>query len=66
MIGEDRYGTPEPLILPIRKMFLTFAVVMAGFITVYYGLEDHKMYRPVAARQYPSDGKVHYTFESNV
>lgn len=63
LIGEDRIGSAEPLRFSLQSQALVFAAVMAGTFALYYLLEDYKMYRPVAAKQYPSDGP-HYTFET--
>lgn len=63
MYGEDRYGTAEPLRYSMTTYYMAFLGVMAGCFGLYYFLEDKKMYRPVLPKQYPGDGKVHYTFE---
>lgn len=63
MYGEDRYGTAEPLRFSVKTQALAFGAVMVGFFSLYYWLEDKHMYRPVSPKQYPGDGKVHYTFE---
>lgn len=64
LIGEDRYGTPEDLAIPIGTQALVFIAVMLGVSALYIALDDVKMFRPVAAKQYPGDGRKHYTFET--
>lgn len=64
LIGEDRWGHAEPLRFSLQSQFLTFGAVMVGVFALYYALEDVKMYRPVAEKQYPGDGRVHYTFDT--
>lgn len=36
---------------------------MAFWTILYYVLEDYKTHPPVLAKQYPGNGKVHYTFD---
>lgn len=63
MTGEDRYDVTVRLRWPIRQQFLAFVGVMTGFATVYYFLDKMKMFRPVIPKQYPIEGKQHYSFE---
>lgn len=63
LIGEDRIGSAEPPRFSMQAQALSFVGVMIGTFILYYALEDYKMYRPVSAKQYPSDGP-HYTFET--
>lgn len=64
MYGEDRYSQPDRPRFAHGTYWLSFLGVMGGCFALYYWLEDKKMFRPVAAKQYPGDGKVHYVFEA--
>lgn len=46
-----------------QEMWLWFVGVMGGTFALYYWLEDKKMFRPAMPKQFPKDGKKHYTFE---
>ncbi|XP_017871965.1 PREDICTED: NADH dehydrogenase [ubiquinone] 1 beta subcomplex subunit 8, mitochondrial [Drosophila arizonae] len=63
LYSEDRYSQPDYPRYSKSYYMLCFAGVMGGCLALYYWLEDKKMYRPVAAKQYPADGVKHYTFE---
>lgn len=63
LYGEDRYSQAEKPRYNNSTYFLSFLGVMSGCLALYYWLEDKKMYRPVAAKQYPADGVKHYVFE---
>uniref|UniRef100_A0A0K8TP44 Putative mitochondrial electron transport nadh to ubiquinone n=1 Tax=Tabanus bromius TaxID=304241 RepID=A0A0K8TP44_TABBR len=63
LIGEDRYSLPEPSRYSTPFYYAMFLGVMGFCLATYYYLEDKKMFRPVVPKQYPGDGKVHYTFE---
>ncbi|KAH8397485.1 hypothetical protein KR222_007733 [Zaprionus bogoriensis] len=63
LYSEDRYSQPDYLRYSTSYYLLTFLGVMSGCLALYYWLEDKKMYRPVAAKQYPAEGVKHYTFE---
>jgi NADH dehydrogenase (ubiquinone) 1 beta subcomplex subunit 8 len=45
-------------------MVASFLGVMTAAAAIYIFLEDYKMFRPVAAKQLPNKGQVHYTFEA--
>ncbi|GAB0088881.1 NADH dehydrogenase [Sergentomyia squamirostris] len=62
--SEDRFGYADKPRYSLTYQFLVFTGVMAGFFAIYYFLEDYKIFRPVVPKQYPNQGKVHYTFES--
>ncbi|EDW86368.1 uncharacterized protein Dwil_GK17672 [Drosophila willistoni] len=63
LYGEDRYSQAEPPRFSNSYYFVSFLGVMSGCLALYYWLEDKKMYRPVAEKQYPGNGVKHYTFE---
>ncbi|XP_067637902.1 NADH dehydrogenase [ubiquinone] 1 beta subcomplex subunit 8, mitochondrial [Eurosta solidaginis] len=63
LYGEDRYSQPEKPRFTNAQYWLSFLGVMTGCFLLYFWLEDYKMYRPVAVKQYPGDGRKHYTFE---
>ncbi|XP_036338541.1 NADH dehydrogenase [ubiquinone] 1 beta subcomplex subunit 8, mitochondrial-like [Rhagoletis pomonella] len=63
LYGEDRYSQPEQPRFTNSQYWLTFLGVMFGCLALYYWLENYRMYRPVAVKQYPGDGRKHYTFE---
>lgn len=63
--SEDRYSQPCRPRYANSTYWLSFLGVMAGWFLIYFLLEDYKMYRPVAVKQYPGDGRKHYTFETN-
>ncbi|XP_050084138.1 NADH dehydrogenase [ubiquinone] 1 beta subcomplex subunit 8, mitochondrial [Anopheles aquasalis] len=62
--SEDRFGTSDPLRYSMKTYWLAFLGVMTGCFALYYWLEDYKMFRPVLAKQYPYEGKQHYTFDA--
>uniref|UniRef100_A0A1B0BFT4 NADH dehydrogenase [ubiquinone] 1 beta subcomplex subunit 8, mitochondrial n=1 Tax=Glossina palpalis gambiensis TaxID=67801 RepID=A0A1B0BFT4_9MUSC len=63
LYSEDRWSQPSQPRFSNSGYWLSFLGVMAGCLILYYGIDDYKMYRPVAAKQYPGEGRVHYTFE---
>ncbi|XP_017073899.1 NADH dehydrogenase [ubiquinone] 1 beta subcomplex subunit 8, mitochondrial [Drosophila eugracilis] len=63
LYSEDRWSQAEQPRYKNSYYFVCFLGVMSGCLALYYWLEDKKMYRPVAAKQYPGDGVKHYTFE---
>ncbi|EDV92083.1 NADH dehydrogenase [ubiquinone] 1 beta subcomplex subunit 8, mitochondrial [Drosophila grimshawi] len=63
LYSEDRFSQPDQPRYSTSYYFLCFLGVMSGCLAVYYWLEDKKMYRPVAVKQLPADGKKHYTFD---
>ncbi|XP_030386515.1 NADH dehydrogenase [ubiquinone] 1 beta subcomplex subunit 8, mitochondrial [Scaptodrosophila lebanonensis] len=63
LYSEDRFSQAEKPRFSNAEYWLSFLGVMAGCLALYYWLDDKKMYRPVAAKQYPAEGVKHYTFE---
>jgi NADH dehydrogenase (ubiquinone) 1 beta subcomplex subunit 8 len=63
LMREDRYNVSAQLRYPMWMQWLQFLGVMFGTFAVYAILENFKMFHPLTPRQYPGDGKVHYTFE---
>ncbi|XP_042209567.1 NADH dehydrogenase [ubiquinone] 1 beta subcomplex subunit 8, mitochondrial-like [Homarus americanus] len=63
MYGLDRVNASQKLRFSPRQQALTFFAVMAGFMGIYFLLEDNKMHWPHLPKQYPQEGVVHYTFE---
>ncbi|XP_037935827.1 NADH dehydrogenase [ubiquinone] 1 beta subcomplex subunit 8, mitochondrial-like [Teleopsis dalmanni] len=64
LYGEDRYSVAARPRYSNQVYWGTFLGVMTFCFVLYYWLEDKKMFRPVSAKQYPGDGKKHYTFEN--
>ncbi|XP_039962333.1 NADH dehydrogenase [ubiquinone] 1 beta subcomplex subunit 8, mitochondrial [Bactrocera neohumeralis] len=64
LYGEDRFSQAEKPRFTNSQYWLSFVGVMSGCLALYYWLENYRMYRPVAVKQYPGDGRKHYTFES--
>ncbi|CRK92829.1 CLUMA_CG006223, isoform A [Clunio marinus] len=62
LYSEDRYSTARTRFTPTTMMLTTLSVVGA-IALAYWWLNDKKAFRPVLPKQYPGDGKVHYTFE---
>jgi NADH dehydrogenase (ubiquinone) 1 beta subcomplex subunit 8 len=44
-------------------MALSFLGLMTACFSLYFWLEDYKMFPAVLPKQYPNQGKKHYTFE---
>uniref|UniRef100_A0A1I8P7A0 NADH dehydrogenase [ubiquinone] 1 beta subcomplex subunit 8, mitochondrial n=1 Tax=Stomoxys calcitrans TaxID=35570 RepID=A0A1I8P7A0_STOCA len=65
LYSEDRWSQASPPRFANSTYWLGFLGCMTGCLVVYYWLENYRMYRPVAAKQYPGDGQKHYTFERN-
>ncbi|XP_061394288.1 NADH dehydrogenase [ubiquinone] 1 beta subcomplex subunit 8, mitochondrial [Musca vetustissima] len=65
LYSEDRWSQPAPPRYANSTYWLGFLGCMAGCLALYYWLENYRMYRPVAVKQYPGDGRKHYTFETN-
>ncbi|CAH0558706.1 unnamed protein product [Brassicogethes aeneus] len=65
LMREDRYDVSAKLRWPMWIYWAQFLGVMAGCFAVYALAERVKMFPAVIPRQYPSQGKIHYTFEQN-
>ncbi|XP_056636758.1 NADH dehydrogenase [ubiquinone] 1 beta subcomplex subunit 8, mitochondrial [Diorhabda carinulata] len=63
LLREDRYDVSVKLRRPMWFLWAQFLGVMFGTFGIYYLLENVKMFHSVMPRQYPKEGKVHYTFE---
>lgn len=63
MYSEDRWSQPDKPRYSRGIWWLSFLLVMGAFVGSFFFLQDYKMYRPVAAKQYPYKGVTHYTFE---
>lgn len=63
MIGEDRYNLNYKPLVPGWLQWVQFIGVMVGTGTIYYLCENFKFFVGTIPKQYPRDGKVHYTFE---
>lgn len=48
----------------MSTMVAAFLTYMAVAFTVYYWLDDKRMFRPVLPKAYPNDGKVHYSYDT--
>lgn len=64
LYGEDRYTQAEPTRFTNKQYWLSFLGVMTLCFSIYFFLEDKKMFRPALPKQYPAGGKTHYTFEN--
>ncbi|XP_026481213.1 NADH dehydrogenase [ubiquinone] 1 beta subcomplex subunit 8, mitochondrial-like [Ctenocephalides felis] len=62
-IGEDRFNLGQRYLIHPHEQTLTFLAVMAGFFALYFLCEQYKFIHPHMPKQYPEEGKVHYTFE---
>lgn len=47
----------------IGFQFAAFLTVMSVFGILFFLAEDYKTFQPVSLKQYPDQGKAHYTFE---
>ncbi|XP_017784534.1 PREDICTED: NADH dehydrogenase [ubiquinone] 1 beta subcomplex subunit 8, mitochondrial [Nicrophorus vespilloides] len=63
MYGEDRYDVMFKHRTPVYKQFFQFTGVMLGIFIVYGVCENFKMFPGLIPKQYPLQGKKHYTFE---
>ncbi|KAL7290736.1 hypothetical protein TKK_0015488 [Trichogramma kaykai] len=65
MLGEDRYDAGMPSRFSKGYMLWAFVSVF-GFLfgSCYLSILYLPSYQPVTAKQYPLDGKTHYTFET--
>ncbi|RZC40490.1 NDUF B8 domain containing protein [Asbolus verrucosus] len=63
LMREDRYNVSPQLRFPMWLQWMQFLGVMFGTFLLYHILENVKMFHAVTPRQYPNDGKKHYTFE---
>ncbi|KAK8400209.1 hypothetical protein O3P69_003126 [Scylla paramamosain] len=63
MYGLDRVNASQKLRFSVTQQFLAFMGVMTFFVGTYYLMESRKIHWPLLPKQYPGDGKVHYTFE---
>jgi len=51
----------------MTTQYMAFLGVMTGCFVLFFFLEDYKLFRPVKPKQLPAaltDGKAHYTFET--
>ncbi|XP_063906292.1 NADH dehydrogenase [ubiquinone] 1 beta subcomplex subunit 8, mitochondrial-like [Zophobas morio] len=64
LMREDRYNVSARLRYSLRTQWLQFLGVMFGTFGIYCIFEKFKMFHPLVPRQYPIDGKKHYTFET--
>lgn len=62
-MGEDRYDVTVRHRVTFWTQWGQFVGVLFGTFAVYYWLERMKWFPAVLPKQYPEDGKVHYTFE---
>ncbi|XP_027236325.2 NADH dehydrogenase [ubiquinone] 1 beta subcomplex subunit 8, mitochondrial [Penaeus vannamei] len=63
MYGLDRIDDTQKPRFSLNDQALSFFGVMAAFFAAYFYLNDNKMHWPVLPKQYPEEGKTHYTFE---
>ncbi|KAL1490702.1 hypothetical protein ABEB36_013356 [Hypothenemus hampei] len=63
MYTEDRYDINRKLRYPLWVMWLQFLGVIGGFAFLHWWTYQFRMFLAATPRQYPTDGKVHYTFE---
>lgn len=63
IIGEDRYNFNFKPLVPMWMQILQFVGAMIGTYAVYLVCEKVKFFVGTIPKQYPAEGKVHYTFE---
>lgn len=64
MISEDRYDVNAKPRFSLRVQLAQFIGVMSIAFTLYYMGSKIKFFPGAIPKQYPGQGKVHYTFES--
>lgn len=65
LVREDRYDVNARFRKPMWYIWLQFLGTIAGFYALYFLFENVKMFPAVVPKQYPGQGKKHYTFEEN-
>ncbi|CAH1111016.1 unnamed protein product [Psylliodes chrysocephalus] len=65
LIREDRYDVSAKLRVPLWGMWAQFLGTMFGTYIIYRLLDNVKMFHSVIPKQYPNNGKTHYTFDSD-
>ncbi|XP_050714396.1 NADH dehydrogenase [ubiquinone] 1 beta subcomplex subunit 8, mitochondrial-like [Eriocheir sinensis] len=63
MYGLDRVDATNTPRFSTTQQFLAFMGVMTFFVGTYYLMDNNKCHWPLLPKQYPGNGKVHYTFE---
>ncbi|KAJ8933485.1 hypothetical protein NQ314_013983 [Rhamnusium bicolor] len=63
LMREDRYDVNAKLRRPMWFQWAQFFGAMFGSFSLYYLFEQIKMFPAVLPKQYPGDGRKHYTFE---
>ncbi|KAG0725248.1 NADH dehydrogenase [ubiquinone] 1 beta subcomplex subunit 8, mitochondrial [Chionoecetes opilio] len=61
--GLDRENASQKLRFSATYQLLAFLGVMTAFVGSFYLLENYKLHWPLLPKQFPGDGKVHFTFE---
>lgn len=64
MIAEDRYDISAKPRFPLRVQIAQFVGVLSIAFTLYYMGSKMKFFPGAIPKQYPGQGKVHYTFEA--
>ncbi|KAJ8937718.1 hypothetical protein NQ318_015461 [Aromia moschata] len=65
LLREDRYNVNAKFRKPMWYMWAQFLGTMFGTFGIYLLFEKIRMFPAVLPKQYPNQGKEHYTFESN-
>ncbi|GJQ68754.1 hypothetical protein Trydic_g17286 [Trypoxylus dichotomus] len=65
LINEVRYNISAKHRFPGWVMWLQFLMVTGGALFIQFYLERCKMFFGLLPKQYPLQGKTHYTFQSN-
>lgn len=64
MLGEDRWNANLRPRFPLWFQLAQFLGTMSGALLLYYIFDQAKCFPGLIPKQYPGQGKVHYTFES--
>lgn len=63
LVREDRFDCNIKLRRPMPMLWLEFLGVMSVLFGVYVLMEPFRMSIPWIPKQYPNQGKIHYTFD---
>ncbi|KAL3278717.1 hypothetical protein HHI36_016249 [Cryptolaemus montrouzieri] len=63
LIREDRYDVTTKYTPSCKIQYLQFIGVMSGLYLMFWICEHFKCFHAAIPKQYPSDGKTHYTFD---
>ncbi|KAI4470708.1 nadh-ubiquinone oxidoreductase ashi subunit [Holotrichia oblita] len=63
LICEERYDLNAKHRTPGWLQWMQFILVLGGFLSIQYFFDRCKMFPGLLPKQYPLQGKIHYTFE---